>query len=381
GYAPLPVRLPGGAPPALAVGGELKNTFCLAQGHDAWLGPHIGDMGSVASLAALERSTAQLRSLYGVEPAVVAADLHPGYHTSAWAERSGPGPVQRVQHHHAHLAALMAEHGEPVDAEVIGVVFDGTGYGADGTVWGGEILVGGYTAVERVGHLRPVPLPGGDAAVRRPYRSALAHLWSAGIDWRPDLPPVAAAGADELRALARQLERGVGCVATSSAGRLVDAIASLLDVRHTVTYEAQAAMALEELAAAGAADPAPYSFAVRGGEIDPRPVLAAVVGDRRAGVPAAAVAAGFHAALAHAVADVAAVARDLTGATTVGLTGGVFQNAVLATGARARLEHRGFRVLTHALVPPNDGGIALGQVAVVAARAGLRTPAAQPEED
>jgi hydrogenase maturation protein HypF len=152
GYAPLPVRLPADAPAVLAVGGELKNTFCLARGHDAWLGQHIGDMGSVASLAAFERSTAQLRSLYGVEPAVVAADLHPGYHTTAWAERSGPGPVRRVQHHHAHLAALLAEHGEPVDAEVIGVVFDGTGYGADGTIWGGEILVGGYAAVERAGH-------------------------------------------------------------------------------------------------------------------------------------------------------------------------------------------------------------------------------------
>jgi hydrogenase maturation protein HypF len=380
GYAPLPVRLPADAPAVLAVGGELKNTFCLARGHDAWLGQHIGDMGSVASLAAFERSTAQLRSLYGVEPAVVAADLHPGYHTTAWAERSGPGPVRRVQHHHAHLAALLAEHGEPVDAEVIGVVFDGTGYGADGTIWGGEILVGGYAAVERAGHLQPVPLPGGDAAVRRPYRSALSHLWSAGIDWRADLPPVAAAGPDELRVLARQLERGVGCVATSSAGRLVDAIASLLDVRHTVTYQAQAAMALEELAVAGAAEPASYRFAVRGGEIDPRPVLAAVVGDRRTGVPAAAIAAGFHAALAQAVAEVAAAARVGTGATTVGLTGGVFQNAVLATGARARLEDRGFRVLTHSLVPPNDGGIALGQVAVVAARAAARTPTAHPED-
>ncbi|HEX6425087.1 MAG TPA: carbamoyltransferase HypF [Acidimicrobiales bacterium] len=380
GYAPLPVRLPVEAPPALGVGGELKNTVCVARGRDAWLGPHIGDMGSVASLAAFERSTAQLRSLYEVEPAVVAADLHPGYHTVAWAERSGPRPVERVQHHHAHLAALLSEHGEPPDATVIGVVFDGTGYGADGTIWGGEILVGGYAAVERFGHLRPVPLPGGDTTVRRPYRSALAHLWSAGIGWQADLPPVAAGEPGELRVLARQLERDVGCVATSSAGRLVDAVASLLDVRHRVTYEAQAAMALEELAVAGAPDPAPCRCAVRGGEIDPRPLLAAVVNGVRAGVPAAAMAAGFHAALVDAVAEVAVAARDSTGATTVGLTGGAFQNALLATGARERLEDRGFRVLTHSLVPPNDGGLALGQVAVAAARAAAGPPTADQED-
>jgi len=378
GHVPLPVELPVEAPPLLAVGGELKNTFCVARGRHAWLGQHIGDMGSVETLVAFERSIAQLRSLYDLAPTVVAADLHPGYHTTAWAERAGLGPVHHVQHHHAHLASLLAEHGEPVETRVVGLVLDGTGYGPDGTVWGGEVLVGGYAAVARVGHLRAVAMPGGDVTVRRPYRAALAHLRAAGIAWDADLAPVAAAGADgpaELAVLARQLERGVGCATTSSAGRLFDAVASLLGVRQVATYEAQAAMALEELAVQGAAVPAPYRCALdaRDGvlELDPRSVLAALVRDRRAGVVAAASAAGFHRALADGLVEMAALAAARDGCSTVGLTGGVFQNAVLARAVGAGLADRGLRVLTHRVVPPNDGGLALGQAAVVAARAHL----------
>jgi len=369
GYAPMPIRLSFDAPAVLAVGGELKNTFCLARGRDAWLSQHIGDMGSVETLAAYSRSTEQMKDLYGIEPEVVAADLHPGYQTSAWAERADLGEVQSVQHHHAHLAALMAEHEEPLDAQVIGFVFDGTGYGTDATIWGGEVLVGGYAAVERAGHLRTVPLPGGDAAIRRPYRTALAHLWAAGMSWDPDLPPVIAAGVDELAVLARQLERGVQCVATTSMGRLFDAVASLLGIRQTVSYEAQAAMDLEELALIGAREPAQYGFGADGREIDPRPVLRGMVADLRAGLPVAAAAAGFHRAVTDVIVSRAVALRESTGTSTVGLTGGVFQNAVLLGGSHARLVGLDFRVLTHALVPPNDGGLALGQAAVVAARA------------
>jgi hydrogenase maturation protein HypF len=369
GHTPIPIRLPVDVAPALAVGGELKNTFCLARHRDAWLSQHIGDMGTVETLAAFERSVGQFRSLFGVTPVVVAADGHPAYHGTRWAEeQAGLGAVTPVQHHHAHLAALLAEHGEPLDATVVGVVFDGTGYGVDGTIWGGEILVGGYRSVSRAGYLRPFPLPGGDAAIRRPYRVALALLAAAGIDWDDDLPPVTAAPPAELDGLRRQLQRGSHCVPTSSMGRLFDAVASLIGVRHVVTYEAQAAMELEELAVQGAEQPVTYRFAVDQGVIDPAPVLVAMVADLRRGVPAAAIAAGFHDAVAEAVAALAGVVAAGAGIRDVGLTGGVFQNAVFTTKLRRRLHERGLRVLTHSLVPPNDGGLALGQMAVLAAR-------------
>ena len=368
GYAPMPVRLPVAAPPMLGVGGELKNTFCMARGRDAWLSQHIGDMGSIETLAAFELSTRQLRALYAVAPALVAADMHPGYQTSAWAERCGLGPVHAVQHHHAHLAALLAEHGEPLDAQVIGVVFDGTGYGTDSTIWGGEVLVGGYANVTRAAHLKAVQLPGGDATIARPYRAALAHLCSAGIAWDADLPCVAAASGEELDVLARQLERRFHCVPSSSMGRLFDSVASVIGVRHAVSYEAQAALELEQLAIDGAGAARAYAFALDGGVLDPAPVLAALVEDVRAGVAVAAMAAGFHLAVASATADLVVAIAARTGITTVGLTGGVFQNAVLTTTIRAALMVAGLRVLTHSLVPPNDGGLALGQVAVVAAR-------------
>lgn len=368
GHTPTPIRLPVDAPAALAVGGELKNTFCVARHRDAWLSQHIGDMGTLETLSAFERSVEQFRSLSGVTPTAMAADGHPGYHSTGWAQRAGLGPVTAVQHHHAHLAALLAEHREPLDTTVVGVVFDGTGYGTDGTIWGGEILLGGYHSVIRAGHLRPFPLPGGDAAIRRPYRVALALLSAAGIEWDSDLPPVQAAPPTELDGLRHQLGQASHCVPTSSMGRLFDAVASLLGVRHVVSYEAQAAMELEELAVQGAPRPATYRFAVDGGVIDPAPVLQAMVADLRRGVPATAAAAGFHDAVTEAVAGVAATVAAAASIGCVGLTGGVFQNAVLTTALRRRLQERGLRVLTHSLVPPNDGGLALGQMAVLAAR-------------
>ena len=214
GYAPLPVRLPFSAAPLLAVGGELKNAFCLASGRDAWMSQHIGDMGSVPTLAAFKSSVGQFAEMYRVSPEVVAADSHPGYQTRRWAEDEAGPPVELVQHHHAHIAAVMAEHGVPLGERVIGFAFDGTGYGPDGAIWGGEVLLAGYDDFERAAHLRYVPLPGGDTTIRKPYRAALAHLWAAGIDWREDFPPVRAAPPTELAALQRQLERGIQCVPT-----------------------------------------------------------------------------------------------------------------------------------------------------------------------
>ncbi len=252
GYAPLPVRLPFSSPALLAMGGELKNTFCLVSGHEAWMSQHIGDMGSLETLEAFERSTAQFARIYRVDAGRVAADAHPGYQTRRWADDRSGRPVELVQHHHAHIAAVMAEHGVAAHARVIGFAFDGTGYGTDGAIWGGEVLVAGYDSFERPHHLRYVPLPGGDATIKRPYRAALAHLWAAGLEWSPDLPPVGAAPGAELGVLQRQLERNVGCVPTSSMGRLFDAVSSLIGVRQVASYEAQAAMALERVAEAGA---------------------------------------------------------------------------------------------------------------------------------
>ena len=365
GYAPLPVRLPFDAGSVLAVGAELKNTFCLASGRDAWMSQHIGDMGSVETLSAFERSTRQFARIYGVQPERTAADTHPGYQTRRWAEDGGL-PLTGVQHHHAHIAAVMAEHGVSAGERVIGFAFDGTGYGPDGAIWGGEVLLAGYESFERAAHLRYVPLPGGDATIRRPYRAALAHLWAAGMDWDPDLPPVAPAPPTELEVLRRQLERGVGCVPTSSMGRLWDAVSSLIGVRHTVSYEAQAAIELEALA--GEAQAASYRFAVAAGEIDPRPVLRAIVDDLRAGRSREVIAAAFHGAVADLIAGTAAALSRTSGLDRVALSGGVFQNVVLCELVRARLEGSGLHLMTHQTVPPNDGGLALGQAAVAGFR-------------
>ncbi|GAA2547073.1 carbamoyltransferase HypF [Pseudonocardia hydrocarbonoxydans] len=359
GYAPLPVDLGREVPAVLAVGAELKNTFCVTDGRLAFCSAHVGDMGTLETLRAFERAVGQLTGLRG-RPARLAADLHPAYRTRAWAEdRAGERPLDLVQHHHAHVVALLAEHGR-LGEPIVGVAFDGTGYGTDHTVWGGEILRLGPDShrFTRVAHLAPVPLPGGDAAVRHPRRMALAHLHAAGIAWAADLPPVAACTDAERRVLAAQLASGTGCVPTTSVGRLFDAVASLLGVRHTVTHEGQAAMELEALAAGDGP-------ALRlGADLDPAPVLAGLVEGLRAGVPVAALASAFHEALAAAVAEV--VARVCGGVGLVGLTGGAFQNVLLLRLTRRRLQDAGFTVLVHRVVPPNDGGLALGQAAVSA---------------
>ncbi|MCV7241828.1 carbamoyltransferase HypF [Mycobacterium mantenii] len=370
GYAPLPVDLSLGwpAPAVLAVGGELKNTFCLTDGGRAYLSGHIGDMATWETLRAFERAVTQLSEIRG-RPVRLAADLHPGYHTRSWAERHAhERPLDLVQHHHAHVVSLLAEHGR-IGEPVIGVSFDGTGYGCDETIWGGEILALGTRSHRfvRAGHLLAVPLPGGDAAVRNPWRMALSQLWTADIDWTPDLAPVAAATADELRLTRSQLETGAGCMPCSSVGRLFDAVASLLGVRHRIDYEGQAAIELEALAqSAGGTGTLPsLPLAVRpDGVIDPAPMVQTMVSAVHAGTPPALLAAAFHQAVAVAVAE--AVTQVAGGTTLVGLTGGVFQNILLLDACRTRLQQNGFEVLTHHIVPPNDGGLALGQAAVSA---------------
>jgi hydrogenase maturation protein HypF len=372
GFAPLPVRLPVPVVPTVALGGELKATICVASGNYAWISQHIGDLGSLDTEQALEDVQASFCRIYGVEPEVHAVDRHPGYRTHRLSlERGWTGRVE-VQHHHAHIASVMAEHGLDGSSPVIGMAFDGTGYGTDPDgapqIWGGEVLVADYAGFERVGHLAPLPLPGGDGAVRNPCRIAVAYLAALRIATGGSSPSELACDDTERAVVVRMVERGTGCVPTTSMGRLFDAVASLLGIRHRVTYEAQAAIELE--AAAACAWPVrPLEFALSAdGILDPRPVLEGLLAGLDDGVGVADLACSFHHAVAGAVVASARRAANTAGRVPVALSGGVFQNALLTGLVRRSLEADGFTVLTHRSVPPNDGGLALGQAVVAGYR-------------
>ncbi len=380
GYAPLPVRVRDGGPTVLAVGAHQKDVVALAVGRQVFLSQHLGDMETPEARAAFERVIADFIRIYDAPPEAIVHDLHPDYPTTRWAQRSGR-PLVAVQHHHAHLAAALAEHGEPGPA--LGLTWDGTGYGGDGTIWGGECLLGDAAGFERVARLRPFRLPGGEAAVREPRRVALALLWQLAGEAAFDLldacldVPFPAAG---RQALAAMVGQGVSSPLTSSAGRLFDGVAALAGLPGRVSYEGEAAMRLE-FAATGARDTAAYRLPLVEApappelapgqrrrstlwELDWRPLIAAVVADRRAGVATAAIAARFHGALAGAALEVA----RRSGALRVALTGGCFQNRLLSSAVADLLRADGREVLLHRVVPANDGGIALGQVAVARAR-------------
>jgi hydrogenase maturation protein HypF len=374
GYAPFPIDLPVPVRPALAVGGDLKNTFCLGDGQYAWLSAHVGDMDDLATLKAFERAERHLEELTGVRPEVLVTDKHPSYRSRQWAQLNAAGrPVIGVQHHHAHVASVMAEHRH--QGEVIGFAFDGTGYGDDGAVWGGEVLLADYDGFERVAHLKYVPLPGGDAGVRNPCRMALSHLWAAGLAWDPRLPSVRACAEGELELLWAQLERDIACAPTSSMGRLFDAVSSLAGVCHRAGYEAQAAIELEGLVSSDRGLGG-YEFAVTGEEIDPAPVLAGVLYDVLAGVEPGVVSARFHQSLAELMVTLADRVRAAHGLTTVALSGGVFVNRMLLSATSRGLTGAGFTVLRHRRVPPTDAGLALGQLAVAARLPGRETSCA-----
>ncbi|MFC4783881.1 carbamoyltransferase HypF [Nocardioides sp. MAHUQ-72] len=373
GHAPLPLDLPFDAPATLAVGGDLKNTFCLAEGRLAWLSGHVGDMDDISTLDSFDRAVSHLGTITGVVPVALAVDRHPAYRSRQWAARHADGrPVLEVQHHHAHVASTMAEHGVPPGVRVLGVAFDGTGYGDDGAAWGGEFLVADYTSSARAAHLSYVPLPGGDAGVRNPCRMALSHLRSAGLDWDDRLPSVRVCGDDELALLDRQLTTGLRCVPTSSMGRLFDAVASIAGIRHRVGYDAQAAMELEAVARGASGSPG-YQFGLvgtgpDGHRIDAAPVVTAAAADVLARVPASVVAARFQQGVVDLVVAVLTRLRDETGLTRATLSGGVFLNATLTGGCARALATEGFEVLRHRRVPASDAGLALGQVAVLAHR-------------
>ncbi len=367
GYAPFPVPLPFESPPILATGGELKATFCLAAGHDGFMSQHIGDMENLETLDAFTHAVDHFVDLFRIEPEVIATDLHPEYLSTKWAERQSL-PVVKVQHHHAHIASVMAEHG--VRDSVIGFSFDGTGYGTDGTIWGGEVLVADYEGFERVGHLQATPLPGGDAAVKSPARMALSYLHTAGIPWNGELPPVSALPETERAVLTAQLDRGINTVPTTSMGRLFDAVSAIAGVRQSVTYEAQAAIEFEALIDYSEGGTYPFAIIERDGllVIDPSPVLRSIANDVVAGEAAGVIAARFHRGVADMIVETAERVRRQTGLATVGLSGGVFQNVTLTHATRAALAERDFEVLLHRFVPPNDGGLALGQAVIAAAR-------------
>ncbi len=368
GYAPFPVRLPIAVPPMLAVGGELKATFCLADGKNAFMSQHIGDMENIETLDAFTAAVDHMISLFRIEPVRIVADLHPRYLSTRWAEERFGDQVVHVQHHHAHIASVMAENGHL--GPVIGFSFDGTGYGTDGTIWGGEILLGDLDGFERVGHLGVAQLVGGDAAVKRPYRMALAHLWAAGTTWDIRIPSVGRASEEERGIIRHQLETGLNSVETTSMGRLFDAVASLAGVRHEISYEGQAAIELEALGTADITGSYSFDLVERDGRLvlDPGGVIAAVAGDVVAGATAPVISTRFHRALADAVVASAEEMRRGYHVATAALSGGVFQNVTLLEAAKQGLEETGFEVLTHRLVPPNDGGLALGQIALAGRR-------------
>ena len=365
GFVPEPVVVRGGFPrPVLGCGAELKNTFCLAKGTRAFVSHHIGDLENAETLRSFTEGIAHFRRLFDIDPRVVAYDTHPEYLSTKYALELDGVDLQPVQHHHAHIASCLADNDS--GGPVIGVAFDGTGYGADGTIWGGEFLVADRAGFHRGGHLAPVPMPGGQAAIRQPWRMAAAYLDAAGVSEHLD---VQRRNAERWAAVLGMARRGVNSPLTSSAGRLFDAVAAILGVRDVINYEGQAAIELEQLAGPGerAAYPADIEpgepFRVRGGDL-----VRAAAGDLAAGVPREVIAARFHNGVAAIVAAGCALLRERHGLDAVALSGGVFQNTLLLDQAVRRLEERGFRVLTHSRVPCNDGGISLGQAVVAAAR-------------
>ncbi|MDH5642360.1 MAG: carbamoyltransferase HypF, partial [Nitrospira sp.] len=381
GYAPQAIRLQGriaeenGQGPVLALGGHLKNTVALLNEDRVWLSQHLGDLSTLEADAAFRQAVEDLQQLLQVQPRLIACDAHPDYRSSVFARELASAlavPLIPVQHHHAHVASCMAEHG--LDGEVLGVAWDGAGYGADGQVWGGEFLVAGYRGCSRFAHLRPFRLPGGESAMREPRRSAAAVLWEIMGEQMPAYQlPTWEAASDERERIAALLRSGTASPWTTSMGRLFDAVASLMGLCHRASFEGQAAMAVESAAERAQADrrnvAAGYSMdlleheASEGSRIvDWRSTVSAMLEDLGKSVTSEQIAIRFHGGLADGIVRVAQAA----GLPRVVLTGGCFQNGLLLSLARQRLEGAGFAVYSHSLVPPNDGGLSLGQAVVAA---------------
>lgn len=386
GYAPSPILLPWETPVILAAGSDLKNTFCFTRQRYAFLSHHIGDLQNFETLRSYQDGIEHFERLFRLKPQAMAYDLHPDYLATRYAieraEREGLACIG-VQHHHAHTAACMADNHLSPGRVVLGVSFDGTGFGMDGAIWGGEFLLAGYEAspqngigssgFRRIAHLSYMPLPGGDAATRRPAKIALAYLWKAGIDWELVLPCTGSLSCEERSILCSQLEHQLNTPLTSSMGRLFDAVASLANVRHTINYEAQAAVELEALADPDEAGEYPFDIQTPAGGrtcylINPVPVFENVVKDVHTGRSASTISARFHNGCARMVMAMCQELRKLTGINEAALSGGVWQNRLLLRRTVSMLERDGFTVYLPQHIPTNDGGLALGQAMIAARR-------------
>ncbi len=372
GLAPRPIRIAAGfSRHTLACGAQLKATVCLGRDDVAFVSQHLGDLSGFETMVAYEAAIDHLAALFGIQPVVLAHDLHPDMASTAYAHRIA-GVAGRdletvaVQHHHAHIASCLADNAREDD--VIGIAFDGLGLGADGSIWGGEVLHAGLTESRRLGHLRTVPLPGGDVAVREPWRLAAMHLATVLDVDEIEATDVFARNREQWSAVQSMAAAGVNAPRTSSAGRLFDAVASIVGIRDRVSYEGQAAIELEQRAALD--HRASYPYVLSDDEpfvIDTAPLIGAVASDMTGGVAVGRISAGFHNAVVDLIVASARRAQQQTDLATVALSGGVFQNALLVARASTALREAGFEVLVHRRVPPNDGGISLGQAAIVAA--------------
>ena len=373
GYAPFPVYLKSKSPQILAVGAELKNAFCLIRDQYAFLSHHIGDMENVETYDSFVDSITHYESLFRIKPIAIAYDLHPNYLASRYAidrTKSEGLPSFGIQHHHAHITSCMVENSFSSDRSVIGVAFDGTGYGEDGAIWGGEFLLADYQGYERVCHLAYIPLPGGDTAIRKPARIALAYLWSSKIEWDPEFLPVAALCAEERSIIKSQLEFRINTPFSSSMGRLFDAVASITGVQQKVNYEAQAAIEFEALA-----DPnenGEYNWIIEPNgnhngaqyQINPAPLINEVLDDMHNNISTSIISARFHNSIARMVCKVCNTLRNDNGINDVVLSGGVWQNLTLLQRTHNLLLSDNFKVYIHHQVPTNDGGLALGQAII-----------------
>ncbi len=367
GYVPRPIDVGMTLPQILACGADLKSTFCLTKGKLALISQHLGDLDNAPTLEHYQQVSEHFQRFFDVRPEIVAHDMHPDYRSTRFAQSLGSPQVIPVQHHHAHIASCMAEN--KLDGEVIGVALDGTGYGTDGCIWGGEFMVADYEGFQRAAHLSYVPIPGGEAAIKRPGRMALSYLLQAfGDSLESGLVP--GLSPEEEYAVRAQIERGLNAPLTSSAGRLFDAVSALLGICPDVTYEGQAAIELEGISA-GPTEQS-YNYEIIHGslgemEIDMRPTIRDIVGDIRSGEGVGIISSRFHSTVAQAVTDVCSRIAANTGLSRVALSGGVFQNVLLLSMVIEKLRGRGLEVFRHSLVPTNDGGVSLGQ-AVIAAR-------------
>jgi len=393
GYAPYPIHLPFETGQVLACGAEERNTFCLTRDNYAFVSQHIGDMDNMETLEHFDNTIFLYKRLFHIEPEVVVHDLHPDYLTTKYAQELGESgmKVVPVQHHHAHIASCMADNG--LDSSVIGVALDGTGLGTDGNIWGGEFLIADYRSFSRVGHLEYLPLPGGDAAVTRPYRTAIGYVLTLlgdtalndvvatlnGVEGRrSQLTSIGGVSEVEVEVIKRQIERKLNAPFTSSMGRLFDAVSALLGIRGEIDYEGQAAVELEMAAQAsiiagalnqrisGAQGSYPYRIAEEEGMriVHLNELLSAVIEDLRHGVSAGMISVRFHNAVARMVNEMCALIADRTGISRIALSGGVFQNRLLLRKTISLLEGNGLQVFTHRQVPCNDGGISLGQAVI-----------------